>query len=174
MLLAYKIWSISRRSVQYRSNNIYGPVIRAIIESGAIYSVTITAALILFVVKSPGVYVVLDMVRLMSASIVIEVHDLQISPIISIVFNILIIRIGIASYCPHLSPTPSDGNTHPRGANLARGIRHQTDSPYAMRNMKLETFQANADEVEDYHSFSIDDSLPSTSIADREGVHPGP
>ena len=61
-LLAFKIWTVARQSAQYRSNNVFGPVLRVIIESGAIYSMTITAALISFVVKSPGVYVVLDMV----------------------------------------------------------------------------------------------------------------
>ena len=35
-----------------------------IVESGAIYSMTVTAALITFVTKSNGVYVLLDMVRL--------------------------------------------------------------------------------------------------------------
>ena len=64
MLLAYKIWSIARRSAQYRAHNIFAPVIRVIIESGAIYSMTITAALISFVAESPGVYVILDLVRL--------------------------------------------------------------------------------------------------------------
>ena len=62
-LLAFKIWTVTRRSAQYRSNNILTPVLRVIIESGAIYSMTVTAALISFVVKSNGVYVLLDMVR---------------------------------------------------------------------------------------------------------------
>ena len=63
MLLAGRIWTVARRSAQYRSSNIFSPVLRVIIESGAIYSMTITAALISFVVKSNGVYVLLDMVR---------------------------------------------------------------------------------------------------------------
>ncbi|KAI0755811.1 hypothetical protein C8Q74DRAFT_324079 [Fomes fomentarius] len=80
-LLAFRIWTVTRKSAQYRCGNILTPVLRVIIESGAIYSVTITAALISFVVKSNGVYVLLDMI----------------SPIISIVFNMLIIRVGLAS-----------------------------------------------------------------------------
>ena len=64
MLLAGRIWTVARRSAQYRSSNIFSPVLRVIIESGAIYSMTITAALISFVVKSNGVYVLLDMVRI--------------------------------------------------------------------------------------------------------------
>ena len=62
MLLAFKIWNVARKSAQYRSSNIFTPVLRVIIESGAVYSVTITAALISFVVQSNSVYVVLDMV----------------------------------------------------------------------------------------------------------------
>lgn len=64
VLLAYKIWTVTRRSAQFRSTNFLTPVLRVIIESGAIYSMTITAALISFVVKSNGVYVLLDMVRI--------------------------------------------------------------------------------------------------------------
>ncbi len=64
MLLAYKIWTVTRKSAQYSSNNFLTPVLRVIIESGAIYSMTITTALITFAIKSNGVYVVLDMVSL--------------------------------------------------------------------------------------------------------------
>ena len=62
VLLAYKIWTVTRRSAQYKSSNILSPVLRVIIESGAIYSMTITTALVSFVVKTNGVYVVLDLV----------------------------------------------------------------------------------------------------------------
>ena len=62
VLLAYKIWTISRRSAQYRANDAFSPALRVIIESGAIYSITITVALILFVVQSPAVYIMLDLV----------------------------------------------------------------------------------------------------------------
>ncbi|KAI0776699.1 hypothetical protein BD413DRAFT_442771, partial [Trametes elegans] len=55
-------------------------VLRVVIESGAIYSVTITAALATFVSQSNSVYIILDMI----------------SPIITIVFNMIIVRIGIA------------------------------------------------------------------------------
>lgn len=61
-LLAYKIWTVNRRVSSFKSDNLLGPVLHVIIESGAIYSATITAALITFVIGSPGVYVLLDMV----------------------------------------------------------------------------------------------------------------
>jgi hypothetical protein len=62
-LLAYRIWSLNRSVASIRLQGQLGPVVRAVIESGLIYSMTITSALIAFVVKSPGVYVILDMVR---------------------------------------------------------------------------------------------------------------
>lgn len=61
-LLAYRIWNIDRKATPYRNANLLSPVLRVVIESGVIYSMTITAALVTFVVKSPGVYVILDMV----------------------------------------------------------------------------------------------------------------
>ena len=62
VLLVFKIWSISRQSAQYRSNSVVSPTLRVIIESGAIYSMTITIALVLFAVKSPAQYILLDLV----------------------------------------------------------------------------------------------------------------
>lgn len=64
-LLAYRIWQVKNQSARFAStNNPLSPILRVVIESGAIYSMTITTALITFVSKSNGVYVVLDMVRL--------------------------------------------------------------------------------------------------------------
>ena len=62
-LLAYRIWKTNRIVHQYKAVDRLSPVLRVVIESGAIYSVTITAALVTFVCQSPGVYVILDMVR---------------------------------------------------------------------------------------------------------------
>ncbi|EJC99740.1 uncharacterized protein FOMMEDRAFT_148592 [Fomitiporia mediterranea MF3/22] len=96
-LLAYRIWRVNRDAAKYRASSQLTPVLRAVIESGAIYSVTITAALILFVVNSPGIYVLLDMV----------------SPIISIVFNLLILRVGFATnrHLPVISSTVQQTTT---------------------------------------------------------------
>ena len=48
---------------EYREGRRLMPVVRAIVESGALYSVTVAVALILFVLDSVGVYIVLAMVR---------------------------------------------------------------------------------------------------------------
>ncbi|KAM5540155.1 hypothetical protein V8D89_006295 [Ganoderma adspersum] len=137
MLLAFKIWNVARKSAQYRSGNIFTPVLRVIIESGAVYSVTITAALISFVVQSNGVYVVLDMI----------------SPIISIVFNMLIIRIGLAhDRSLGTSGATSNGGVVPSGwvaagatdhrsANPAVAMRRRADGTFEMRDLKVEITQ---------------------------------
>lgn len=65
-LLAYRIWNTSRIVQQYKISDQISPVLRVVIESGAIYSMTITAALVTFICQSPGVYIILDMVRLNS------------------------------------------------------------------------------------------------------------
>lgn len=62
-LLAYRIWTINRTTTQWRTTDHLSPVLRVVIESGALYSLTIIAAIITFALKSPGVYVILDMVN---------------------------------------------------------------------------------------------------------------
>lgn len=60
--LAYRIWQVTSKSAQYRSGGRLSPILRIIVESGALYSITVTAALVLFLLHSNGVYIVLDMV----------------------------------------------------------------------------------------------------------------
>ncbi|KAJ6466026.1 hypothetical protein C8R47DRAFT_1326321 [Mycena vitilis] len=80
-LLAYKLWTIERSVHSSRiGRGLTKPVLMIIIDAGALYSVTLLAALVCFVSKSNGQYVVLDMV----------------TPIISIVFYMVILRVGIA------------------------------------------------------------------------------
>ena len=59
--LAFRVWKVCKETALYKR---VSPAARTVFESGAIYSMTITAALISFVVKSNGVYVLLDMVCL--------------------------------------------------------------------------------------------------------------
>ncbi|KAI9066153.1 hypothetical protein FKP32DRAFT_1566382 [Trametes sanguinea] len=130
LLLAFRIWQVTRESSRYRSGangGPLGPVLRAIIESGAIYSMAITAGLITFVVKSNGVYIVLDML----------------SPIISIVFNMIIVRIGLASDRKVIDPTTHISSfaavSHPHGhsnGNMPR-VRVPQGS-YEMKDITVE------------------------------------
>ncbi|KAJ7708688.1 hypothetical protein B0H17DRAFT_1030505 [Mycena rosella] len=80
-LLAYRLWMIERSVHRSRvGRGLTKPVLMVIIDAGALYSVTLFTALVCFVSKSNGQYVVLDMV----------------TPIISIAFYMVILRIGIA------------------------------------------------------------------------------
>lgn len=64
VLLAYRIWSVDRTSARlcgHRKSQLR-PLLHIIIDAGVIYSVTLLAALICFVNKSNGQYVILDTV----------------------------------------------------------------------------------------------------------------
>ena len=50
---------------EFRTTDSLSPVLRIVIESGAIYSIAVTAALVVFVLHSTGNWVILDMVRKM-------------------------------------------------------------------------------------------------------------
>ncbi|KAI0739378.1 hypothetical protein C8Q80DRAFT_178754 [Daedaleopsis nitida] len=84
-MLAYKINSVIRKTSQVRSSSGLSPFLRVVIESGALYSATILVGLILFLIRSDGFHVVNDLT----------------SPVISIVFNIIFVRLGLAQ---ELSP----------------------------------------------------------------------
>ncbi|KAI1782844.1 hypothetical protein LXA43DRAFT_1137185 [Ganoderma leucocontextum] len=142
-LLAFKIWNVARKSAQYRSSSIFTPVLRVIIESGAVYSMTITAALISFVVQSNGVYVLLDMI----------------SPIISIVFNMLIIRIGLANDRSLGTSGTTNGVASGWGAVVSDrsanpAVRRRPDGTFAMRDLKVEITQVVENDAEYAHELA--------------------
>jgi hypothetical protein len=63
-MLAYRIWYVNWRATRlcdHRTSELR-PILHVIIDAGLIYSVTLFAALICYVNKSNGQYVVLDMV----------------------------------------------------------------------------------------------------------------
>ncbi|KAI0768085.1 hypothetical protein BD413DRAFT_605555 [Trametes elegans] len=80
ILLGYKIWQTNRRTSRMRQSSLL-PVVRVIADAGLLYSITLTAALACFVQKSNGQYIVLDVI----------------TPIISITFYMVIIRVGLAT-----------------------------------------------------------------------------
>ncbi len=62
-ILAFKLWSVIRSTSSYRSSDGLGPVLRVAIESGIIYTMTMSAGLILFLLRSRAVYIIMDIVR---------------------------------------------------------------------------------------------------------------
>ncbi|KAF5381650.1 hypothetical protein D9615_005470 [Tricholomella constricta] len=77
-LVAYRIWSINRRVISFSGHSLR-PIMFLVIESGAIYSVTLITLLILYEVESWFQYVLIDAV----------------SPIVGLVFSMIIVRIGL-------------------------------------------------------------------------------
>ncbi|KAH7925233.1 hypothetical protein BV22DRAFT_1011622 [Leucogyrophana mollusca] len=107
-LLAHRIWQVDRSASHAlgRRKSHLRPILHVILDAGVVYSLTLLAALLCFVTKSNGQFVVLDMVM----------------PIISITFYMVIIRVGISKtenttyalgYTSHSRAT----SRHPLGMN---------------------------------------------------------
>ncbi|KAJ7310001.1 hypothetical protein DFH08DRAFT_899119 [Mycena albidolilacea] len=96
-LLAYRLWTIDRNVRRTRvGRGVTIPILLVVVDAGALYSMTLLSALIGFALGSNGQYVVLDMV----------------TPIISIAFYMVILRIGIAQHSPSRDNT--NASTLPR------------------------------------------------------------
>ncbi|PBK61145.1 hypothetical protein ARMSODRAFT_670477 [Armillaria solidipes] len=81
-LLGYRIWSIDRNIVSHRhgKGNLM-PLLLIIIDAGILYSVSLLVAIGCYAAKTDGLLAVLDMI----------------SPIISVTFYMIIIRIDMAA-----------------------------------------------------------------------------
>ncbi|KAI9573136.1 hypothetical protein HD554DRAFT_1146001 [Boletus coccyginus] len=108
LLLIFRIWYINRKLTRLGASSggsQLRPILQILVDAGAIYSVTLLVALICFVIQSNGQYVVLDMI----------------TPIISITFYMVIIRVGLA--------TRAGQTTHPSLGNASvmmdRNIRSE-------------------------------------------------
>jgi len=127
-LLAYRIWSVSRQTSHHRSSDVTTPVFRVAIESGVLYTLAVTVSLITYVTGSTGVYIMLDVV----------------SPLMSIVFNMLILQAGLTSYKNNLfsfpnHPDPSTSIAMNRSHNLS--LSHRSPKSYELRPVKVEVTQ---------------------------------
>ncbi|KAJ7202240.1 hypothetical protein C8J57DRAFT_404822 [Mycena rebaudengoi] len=78
-LVAFRLWDINRQVKDFGVNHSFNPIILLVIESGAIYSGTLMTLLILYKTESWFQYVLLDAV----------------SPIVGLVFSMIIVRIGL-------------------------------------------------------------------------------
>ncbi|EMD40437.1 hypothetical protein CERSUDRAFT_91157 [Gelatoporia subvermispora B] len=79
-LLAYKIWRVDRRVAHVRQGSMM-PIVHIIVDVGALYSAMLISALACFVNDSNGQYIILDIA----------------TPIISITFYMVILRVGMAA-----------------------------------------------------------------------------
>lgn len=98
-LLGYRIWSVDRNvaKASRSGRSPLRPLFGVIVDAAILYSLTLVTALCCFIAKSSGQYVVLDMVGFIG-NVVTQFysHLLQIMPIISITFYMVIIRVGIS------------------------------------------------------------------------------
>ncbi|KAF5374215.1 hypothetical protein D9758_004668 [Tetrapyrgos nigripes] len=84
-LVAYRIWYINHLAYVFSLNaRSLQPIMLLVIESGMAYSLTLTALLILYKAESWFQYVLLD----------------AISPIVGLVFSMIIVRIGLGITAP--------------------------------------------------------------------------
>jgi len=108
LLLVCRIWYVDRKATRLRGNrqSQLRPVLHIIVDAGAFYSVTLLVGLVCFVSQSNGQYVVLDMV----------------TPIVSITFYMVIIRVGMANKTKRLTNVPL-GLTHTDDSQCSSGRR---------------------------------------------------
>jgi len=79
-LLAYKIWDVNRRTATVKQRSLM-PVVRIVADAGAFYSMALSAALGCYAQQSNAQFITLDMI----------------TPIISITFYMVILRVSRAS-----------------------------------------------------------------------------
>ncbi|THU76167.1 hypothetical protein K435DRAFT_974535 [Dendrothele bispora CBS 962.96] len=80
-LLAFKIWTVNKEASKYRTTpGVLGPILRVIIDSGILYSVTLILTLITFISRSNSQFIFLDLLM----------------PVMAISFYLVIIRISMA------------------------------------------------------------------------------
>jgi len=98
LLLVSRIWYVDRKAKKLGVNNRLSqlrPILHIIVDSGVIYTLTLFVSLICFLSRSNGQYVMLDMV----------------TPIISITFYMVIIRVGLAARANRTMTSILLGNT---------------------------------------------------------------
>ncbi|KAF8436521.1 hypothetical protein L210DRAFT_3548252 [Boletus edulis BED1] len=96
LLLVSRIWDVNRRATgsSYSPQSQLRSILHTLVDADAIYSITLLAALTCFVSQTNGQYVVPDMV----------------TPIISITFYMVIIRVGVAPRAKKRTTIASFGN----------------------------------------------------------------
>ncbi|KAH7904415.1 hypothetical protein BJ138DRAFT_914059 [Hygrophoropsis aurantiaca] len=98
-LLAYRIWTIDRHVGTLRATrNTAIPIVRVLVDSAILYSAALFTALVCFVCTNNGQFVVADMI----------------TPIISIAFYMVLIRVGISKNLRvYASTVRSGANSQP-------------------------------------------------------------
>ncbi|TFK52210.1 hypothetical protein OE88DRAFT_1628210 [Heliocybe sulcata] len=138
ILLAYRIWKVDHAVAETRARSPLKGVLRVVLDAGALYSVTLLSALIPFICKSEGQYVVLDMI----------------TPIISIAFYMVLIRVGLSRAASTNSYMRSSPTTIRNRGSIAPARR---DDHYSMK--PLEVHIAQLTETDGREAGSTDTSM---------------
>jgi len=156
VLISFRIWSVDRATGTCRqSESTLRPVLAVVVESGAIYSASLVALLATFLSHSWAQYIVIDAV----------------TPIIGIVFTMIIVRIGLSvawqtqsghavatlQYnIPQSSSAFSESQSHSPAVHVTTSGQHHLNDP---GNAYLSPGETNL-------------SLPSWSLGITGTTHP--
>ncbi|KAI9573757.1 hypothetical protein HD554DRAFT_548895 [Boletus coccyginus] len=113
ILLISRIWYVNRKFTGQGASNGWSqvrPILHIIVDAGAIYSLALVVALMCFVNQSNGHYVVLDMV----------------TPIISITFYMVIIRVGLVARAGQITHASLGNTSTMMDSNLLAERRRRT------------------------------------------------
>ncbi|KAL1730850.1 hypothetical protein EV714DRAFT_283770 [Schizophyllum commune] len=139
-ILAYRLWSAERGSHVWRSGrSSIRPVLLIVVDAGVLYSVTLFCALILFVSQSRAQYVVLDMI----------------TPIISISFYMVLLRVGLKSR----EKTQANGLTALSSGDRS-GMRYAPHASYYRRD----TMQVHISRLTETQILEQDKTFAETGI----------
>jgi hypothetical protein len=138
ILLAYRIWSINRRAPGIRATKgPFRPVLSVVIDSGLLYSFTLVAALSCFASGSHGEFdIVKNKFAPMDSITLLTFWIKQITPIISIAFYMIMIRVGIAQ---NSNDSRLEIHSTLGGRSVGNHAGSTSDSPYPMNRMQVHT-----------------------------------
>ncbi|KAF8551210.1 hypothetical protein OG21DRAFT_1513063 [Imleria badia] len=122
-LLAFRIWKVGKRVRMSSHASVLWPVLRVVLDAGVLYSVSLLAALLCFVAKNRGHYVLIDMIM----------------PIISITFYMVIIRITITKSNSQDAVQATTSGSGP--LTLSRMSRLAGEREYPMKRMEVHMTQ---------------------------------
>ncbi|KAI0710094.1 hypothetical protein C8Q76DRAFT_741007 [Earliella scabrosa] len=129
-LVAWRIWWMNRAIMDFATHS-YHPIIFLILESGAVYSATLTALLILYRTGSWFQYVLLD----------------AISPIVGLVFSMIIIRIGLGITTMRGSAIATSDSDNVR-TTLGGAPRHSIQFVHSVRHASTPDTECDVDDLE--------------------------
>jgi hypothetical protein len=105
-LIVFRIWFTTKKVARFSSQQTLLPVVIVVVESGAIYSISCITLLTVYLLDSNAQYPALDGVSPLPSAyerLLTAFFPLQMFPIISIVFNLIIVRIALGSVLFFLS-----------------------------------------------------------------------